>query len=461
MRAGVGRADITPPVGIPAGGWGNQLHEISEGNDLELWATVLVAEGEDGGRVAIVDVDLCLLDDHQAARARSIVAQAAGLREENVAVGTTHNHSVPVTLELGGAWIRRNRELVAPYVESVFEAIGQAAAEASASLCPVRVGAATGRSPLAVNRRMTTPDGRAAVGLAPDRVTDPTLTVVRLDGDDDRPVATIVHYACHPIILGPDNTFVTPEYPGIVKRVVEAAVGGRSLFVQGACGDLGPSELFVAELATYRRLGSMIGHEAAGTALRAGWRAHRQRVRAGEASAWIASFEYEPDAEPAATVSVAREILPLPLRADLGDAETWRAEAETFESDAYAAREAGAPAGDVRELTVRTKFARMRAERGDALQGLDAYPLLVHGVRLGPVALVGVPVELFCEIGMAIRDRSPFATTLVSGYWNGYRNYLPTDAERERGGYEIDISPFAPGAEALVTAAAGRVLGAL
>ena len=37
--------------------------------------------------------------------------------EENVAVGTTHNHSVPVTLELGGAWIRRNRELVAPYVE--------------------------------------------------------------------------------------------------------------------------------------------------------------------------------------------------------------------------------------------------------------------------------------------------------------------------------------------------------
>ena len=61
-----------------------------------------------------------------------------------------------------------------------------------------------------------TADGRAAVGLAPDRVTDPPLTVVRLDGDDDRPVATIVHYACHPIILGPDNTFVTPEYPGIV-----------------------------------------------------------------------------------------------------------------------------------------------------------------------------------------------------------------------------------------------------
>ena len=461
MRAGVGRADITPPVGIPAGGWGNQLHEISEGNDLELWATILVVESAEGRRAAIVDVDLCILDDAQAARARSTVARAAALDVESVAVGTTHNHSVPVTLELGGAWIRRNRELVEPYVESVFDAIERAAAAAAGSLRPARIGAAEGHSPLAVNRRMNTPDGRVTVGLDPEGVADHTLTVVRLDGDDDRPVATIVHYACHPIVLGADNTFVTPEYPGIVKRVVEAALGGYCLFVQGACGDVGPSELFVADLATYRRLGAMIGHEAAGTALRAGCRAHRQRVRPGEASAWIASFEYEPVPEPDGVVRVAHETLPLPLRDDLGDPERWRADAERYEDEAYAARAAGAPDGEVRELTVRTKFARMRAERGDALRGLDAYPLLVHGVRLGPVALVGVPVELFCEIGMSIRGSSPFATTLVSGYWNGYRNYLPTDAERPRGGYEIDISPFEAGADALVTAAAGRVLEAL
>ena len=458
MRAGVGRADITPPVGIPAGGWGNQLHEISTGNDLELWATVLVVESADGARAAIADLDLCLLDDGQAERARSVIAQAAGLPEERVAVGTTHNHSVPVTLELGGAWIRRNRELVAPYVETVFEAVGRAAAEAIARLRPVRVGAGTGSSPLAVNRRMTKPDGTAAVGLAWDGVVDRSLTVVRLDGDDDRPVATLVHYACHPIILGPDNTYVTPEYPGIVKRVVEEALGGHCLFVQGACGDVGPRELFVADLAAYRRLGAMIGHEAAATAFRSSWRAHRLRLREGEASAWIASFEYEQDLEPDGTVAVVRETLPLPLRDDLGDAGDWRREALRWEEEAYAARAAGAPDGEIRELTVRTKFARMRAERGDALAGLGAYPLLVQGIRLGPVALVGVPVELFNEIGTSIRDGSPFETTLVSGYWNGYRNYLPTDAERPRGGYEIDISPFSPGADALVVGACGRVL---
>ena len=97
----------------------------------------------------------------------------------------------------------------------------------------------------------------------------------------------------------------------------------------------------------------------------------------------------------------------------------------------------------------------MRAERGEALAGLATYPLLVQGMRLGPIALVGVPVELFSEIGMAIRDASPFPTTLVCSYWNGYRNYLPTDSERVRGGYEIDISPFRPGADPLVRSCIG------
>jgi hypothetical protein len=454
LRAGVGRVDITPPVGIPAGGWGNQVHEVSTANDLELWATVLVVEDTDGARAALADVDLCILDDEQAAQARALVAAAASAPEERVVVGVTHNHSVPVTTELTGAWIRRNRELVVPYAASVLEAVGRAAAGAAASLVPVRVGSAAGSSPLAVNRRMTRPDGTTVVGLDFERPVDHTLTVVRLDGDDDRPVATIVHYSCHPIVLGADNTVVTPEYPGVLKRVVEAAVGGRCLFVQGCCGDLAPRELFVAELEPYRRLGASIGHDAAALALRASWRRRRMRLRPPDArSVWIGQFEYAPEEEPSDALAVASAMLPLPLRDDLGDADAWAGEAARCEDEAYAARAEGAPDDVLRELTVRTKFARMRAERGRALRGLEEYPLHVRALRLGPVALVGVPVELFCELGIEVRAASPFATTLVSGYWNGYRNYLPTEEERVRGGYEIDISPFAPGAAAQVTRA--------
>ncbi len=461
LRAGVGRRDITPPVGIPACGWGNQFHEVSEGNDLELWSTVLVLEDADGRRAAIADIDLCLLDDHQAEQGRHRIAAAAGIVPERVAVGTTHSHAAPVTGGITGSWIRTGRELVAPYVERVVDSLEGATLEALAALRPVRVGSARGTSPLAVNRRMLKPDGKAAVGLNWEGPVDHTLTAVRLDGEDDSPVATLVHYAAHPIILGPDNRFVTPEYPGILKRVVEASLGGRCLFVQGACGDVGPREIFVDDLAVYRRLGAVIGHAAASVAWRASWRSHRQLLRESERSAWIAMFDYVDDTDPDATLAVAGGVLELPLRDDLGDPDEWSRSAASLEDELYAARGGGASEGEIRELTVRTKFATMRAERGEALRGRSSYTLGVQGVRLGPVALVGVPVELFSQTGRAIRDDSPFATTLVASYWNGYRNYLPTDDERPRGGYEIDISPYRAGSDALVRAAAASTLAAL
>ena len=51
--------------------------------------------------------------------------------------------------------------------------------------------------------------------------------------------------------------------------------------------------------------------------------------------------------------------------------------------------------------------------------------------------------------------------TLVSGYTNGYRNYLPTSAEWQRGGYEVDIAAFKPEAAELYVESAVEVLQAL
>src|SRR5690606_30623735 len=86
---------------------------------------------------------------------------------------------------------------------------------------------------------------------------------LRIDTLDGAPLATIVNYACHPITVGPDNDLITPDYPGVVKRVVEDATGSTCLFLQGAAGDLGPVR-GVARNGEheYRRLGAILGHEA-------------------------------------------------------------------------------------------------------------------------------------------------------------------------------------------------------
>lgn len=57
---------------------------------------------------------------------------------------------------------------------------------------------------------------------------------------------------------------------------------------------------------------------------------------------------------------------------------------------------------------------------------------------LGEVGLVTLPGEPFAELGIRIRERSPFPTTFVCGYSNGSVGYLPTPTAYEEGGYEVD-----------------------
>src|SRR5438128_1410007 len=69
---------------------------------------------------------------------------------------------------------------------------------------------------------------------------DPTVAVARIDDEHGQPLATLVNYGCHPTTAGPENRQISPDYPGVVRQVVEQALGGRCLFLQGAAGDVGP-----------------------------------------------------------------------------------------------------------------------------------------------------------------------------------------------------------------------------
>ncbi len=60
----------------------------------------------------------------------------------------------------------------------------------------------------------------------------------------------------------------------------------------------------------------------------------------------------------------------------------------------------------------------------------------LQAVRIGDLAVCGIPFETFAEIGLDLKDRSPFKQTMVIGLANGRHGYLPTPPQHRLGGYE-------------------------
>jgi hypothetical protein len=60
----------------------------------------------------------------------------------------------------------------------------------------------------------------------------------------------------------------------------------------------------------------------------------------------------------------------------------------------------------------------------------------LQAIRIGDLAVCGIPFETFVEIGLELKDRSPFPQTMVIGLANGRYGYLPTPEQHRLGGYE-------------------------
>src|SRR5690606_6954459 len=50
----------------------------------------------------------------------------------------------------------------------------------------------------------------------------------------------LFHYACHPVVLGPDNYEYSADYVGPACALVEEQLDTKCLFLQGACGNINP-----------------------------------------------------------------------------------------------------------------------------------------------------------------------------------------------------------------------------
>jgi len=421
LQAGVARVTITPPIGTFLIGYLDREEGCRDVHD-DLCATALVLDDGET-RLAIVSCDLLFLHLDMVTAIRQDVENRTGIPRQNVMVAATHTHSGPSVhaLSQSDPWERT-------YVANLPYQISGAICMALVRLQPAQLGVGRGAARIGVNRRVTRPDGTVTMGEAPDKPVDTEVGVIRVDDTDGRPLAALVNYACHPVAVGRTTLWVSADYPGAMRQVVEQVTGARCLFLQGAAGDINPIGGCQAIYEHARRLGTLL---------------------AGE----VIQVYQDIQMEAYVGLRTTSKTLQLPLLPRMYD-----------ENRAPALEELGPQTrglnwSQVQRLIDR-RFPWAAPITEETVNGnvRRSVACELQAVRLGKASLVSVAAEPFVQIGISVKQQSARPYTFFMGYRNGCIGYIPMPAAYSEGGYEVSESflfyrlgaPVAPECAALV-----------
>jgi hypothetical protein len=445
LRAGVARVTITPPIGTFLIGYLDREEGCRDVHD-DLYATALVLDDGET-RLAIVSCDLLFLHPDMVAVIRQDVESRTGIPGQNVMLAATHTHSGPSVYPLSQSdpWERA-------YVANLPYQIAGAIGMAQDRLQPARLGVGRGAARIGVNRRVTRPDGTVTMGEAPGKPVDTGVGVIRVDGADGRPLATLVNYACHAVAVGRTTLWVSADYPGAMRQVVEQVTGTKCLFLQGAAGDINPIGGCQETYDHARRLGTLL----AGEVIRVYQDIQPVPVRVTEASA---------------DLYVTGKTLQLPLLPMMYD------EGREPALEELGPQTRGMNWSQVQRLIDRrfpwalcrhSTTAPITEETVDG-KVRRSVACEMQAMRLGEASLVSVAAEPFVQIGTNVKQRSARPHTFFAGYTNGCVGYIPMPAAYPEGGYEVSESflfyrlgaPVAPECAALVAEEGLALLAAL
>jgi len=449
--------------------WGAAMHDRSTGVHRPLTATALYLNGRHArgsGRDAkvIVALDHCLLRTEEMNGLLDRVSSAADIPRDAMIVFFSHTHAA-------GLMDRRRSELpggdlIAPYLESLTAKLAALVRKARDSQQTASIVYGAGRCGLARNRDYFDAErGEYVCGLNPEGEADDTVLVGRITAADGKPLATIVNYACHPTTLAWENTWISPDYIGAMREVVEQATDAPCLFVQGASGDIGPRDGFVGDVAVADRNGRQLGHAvmsaveplpAPGTSYE-----YTGPVISG---ATLGIWEYVPvSADRRKEIDIwqaRRVVVPLKYRDDLpkrDDLERKRERWTQREADAKAAGD------DIRVRDARAMVERMTRSlsRIQHLPPGDEYPYAIDILRIGDAVWLSLNGEHYNRLQREIRRRFEGTPIIVGTLANGSGiSYVLDSDSYGKGLYQEKVSVLAKGClETLVDTIAKELRG--
>jgi Neutral/alkaline non-lysosomal ceramidase, N-terminal len=226
LRAGAARISIAPRAedlrdGLFLGGFGSYRQRRATGVHDEPYCRALAIGDEDTAFI-IAALDLVGASGPLLQTIREEAARLTGLSASNIIVACTHSHASP---DMQGLW-GGTGDAYAAYVAGK---AASAIVDAHAAMQPAAASVATTALGGVVRNRRGWPE------------TDETLTTLRFAAGAGATIATLVNYACHPTASGPANTEVSRDWCGYATDATEAALGGVTVYVNGAVGDVNPA----------------------------------------------------------------------------------------------------------------------------------------------------------------------------------------------------------------------------
>lgn len=439
LRAGTAAVDISPtvfPITLRSGS-STHVHD-----PLHVRAVAL----ENGsGRAVIALVDDIGVSRETTDAAKAAVALKTGWKVEEMLISGTHTHTAPKggdTSEGRIAYETRRRDGM---IEALTKAIE--------SLEPAEVGYASDEEPEEVHNRrwhlkpgtmtpnpfgkldqVATNPGRDRL-LKPAGPTDPEVCIVDVRTRKRRPLGLIANYSLHyvggiPTVRdekGKEIGMASADYYGEFARIMPSRIGGSNppanfvaFMTNGTSGDINNIDFEGKRppRAPFEQVRIVAGKTAD-----AAWRAVKK----------IESYDENP------LVAMRQREVELTYRN------------MSVEEVEHALRLLELPKKDRESLHDKAvQYANATVQYSEPGK---TEKVLVQAIRIGEQAIVSLPFEVLVEIGLEIKEKSPFPHTFTISLANGGYGYLPPPHQHELGGYEtwIGTSKFEKNSSVVLT----------
>ena len=438
LRAGIGLADITPPIPYRMSGYFSE--RLSTATKDPLFAKAIVFR-QDGAACAVVFCDIIGMSPQVTKAARERASQATGIPAANIVIAATHSHTGPLYFGALRAHfhdraiqqVGRDPYETVDYPALLVERLVDSIAQADARLQPVEIksGYADERR-LSFNRRFHMRDGSVRFNPGqqnPDIVrvagpTDPQVgTVTLARPGTPKPFAVLVSFALHLDTVG--GTEYSADYPKYLQDGLRTEFGPdfSCLFGTGTCGDINHIDVSTKGRRGAQEIGSMLAATVS------------EKINSGTLAT----------AEGSLAVRTGQVVVPLQ---EYSPAEIDEARRHM---DLIGTRELA-----FLDQVKAFKIMALQLREGKTM------PIEVQALRLNDeTAIVCLPGEVFVELGIAIKAASPFRHTLLVELANDAPGYIPTRKAFAEGSYETVNSRVAAGGGEAMVELASRLLSEL